>query len=63
MTTADAHLARWFTSDMRVLAQLIDEAPATTLADARRHLIESLEAADRAASAWHSIDAAFVEPT
>lgn len=64
--TADARLARWLTSDMRALAQLVDEAPAATLADnevadARRHLVESLEAADRAASTRHNTDPASAE--
>jgi hypothetical protein len=62
--TAHARLARWLTGDMRALAKLVDEAPATTLADdevcsAREHLMESLEAAGRAARAVRTgIDAA-----
>ena len=54
--TAHPRLARWLTDDQRALAKLVDEAPATILADievstARQHLMESLEAAERAAQA------------
>jgi hypothetical protein len=64
--TADARLARWLTSDMRALARLVDEATVTALADdevadARRHLVESLEAADRAAATRHNIDSTSAE--
>jgi hypothetical protein len=52
--TEPARLARWLTGDMRALAKLVDEAPATAFTDdevssAREHLMESLDAAGRAA--------------
>lgn len=54
--TGHARLARWLTADMRALAKLVDAAPEVALADtevssAREHLMESLEAAQRAARA------------
>jgi hypothetical protein len=50
---AGARVTRWLANDMRALAKLVDAADVTALADdevssARRHLLESLEAVDRA---------------
>jgi formiminotetrahydrofolate cyclodeaminase len=49
-----ARVTRWLVNDMRALARLVDAADVAALTDeevssARRHLQESLEAADRAA--------------
>lgn len=48
-----ARVTRWLANDMRALAELVDAADVAALADdevssARQHLLESLEAADRA---------------
>jgi hypothetical protein len=54
MSHTGARVTRWLANDMRALATLVDAVDAAALADedvtsARRHLMESLEAADRAA--------------